>query len=126
MIVKVMIGLAALLSTILVVAATKPKTFRIQRSTSIDAPPESVFVRKRQRKHTVDMLSPQPASKRGRCKGDPRVLCWATSPLQSENSQAAEPLIQGAVFITVFAPIHLGKMASTPCTNAYTTPTICG
>src|ERR1700674_2051308 len=44
MIVKVMIGLAALLSTILVVAATKPKTFRIQRSTSIDAPPESVFV----------------------------------------------------------------------------------
>jgi len=65
--------------------------------------------RKRQRKHTVDMLSPQPASKRGRCKGDPRVLCWATSPLQSENSQAAEPLIQGAVFITVFAPIHPGK-----------------
>jgi len=44
MIVKVMIGLAALLSAILVVAATKPKTFRIQRSTSIDAPPESVFV----------------------------------------------------------------------------------
>jgi hypothetical protein len=44
MILKVMIGLAALLSTILVVAATKPKTFRIQRSTSIDAPPESVFV----------------------------------------------------------------------------------
>jgi hypothetical protein len=44
MIVKVMIGLAALLSTMLVVAATKPKTFRIQRSTSIDAPPESVFV----------------------------------------------------------------------------------
>jgi uncharacterized protein YndB with AHSA1/START domain len=39
-----MIGFAALLSTILVVAATKPKTFRIQRSTSIDAPPESVFV----------------------------------------------------------------------------------
>jgi hypothetical protein len=39
-----MISLAALLSTILVVAATKPKTFRIQRSTSIDAPPESVFV----------------------------------------------------------------------------------
>ena len=39
-----MIGFAALLSTILVVAATKPRTFRIERSTSIDAPPESVFV----------------------------------------------------------------------------------
>jgi uncharacterized protein YndB with AHSA1/START domain len=44
MIVKVMVGFAALLATILVVAASKPKTFLIQRSTSIDAPPESVFV----------------------------------------------------------------------------------
>jgi hypothetical protein len=32
MIAKVMIGFAALLSTILIVAATQPKTFRIQRS----------------------------------------------------------------------------------------------
>src|SRR5260370_29033124 len=43
MIVKVMIGFAALLSPIRVVAATKPKTFRIQRSVGIDAPPEKVF-----------------------------------------------------------------------------------
>src|SRR5580692_5862569 len=43
MIVKVMIGFAVLLSTILVLAASKPKTFRIQRSVSIDAPPEKVF-----------------------------------------------------------------------------------
>ena len=43
MIVKVMIGFAVLLSTILVLAATKPKIFRIQRSVSIDAPPEKVF-----------------------------------------------------------------------------------
>jgi hypothetical protein len=40
MIVKVTIGFAALLSTILGLAATKPKTFRIQRFVSIDGPPE--------------------------------------------------------------------------------------
>ena len=44
MIVKLMIGFAVLLSTILVLAATKPKIFRIQRSVSIDAPPEKVFI----------------------------------------------------------------------------------
>jgi uncharacterized protein YndB with AHSA1/START domain len=44
MIVKVMVGFAALLATILVAAANKPKAFLIQRSTSIDAPPEGVFV----------------------------------------------------------------------------------
>ena len=43
LIVKVMIGFAVLLATILVLAASKPKTFRIQRSVSIDAPPEKVF-----------------------------------------------------------------------------------
>src|ERR1700721_2734085 len=43
MIVKLMIGFAVLLSTILVLAATKPKILRIQRSVSIDAPPEKVF-----------------------------------------------------------------------------------
>src|SRR5580692_985790 len=43
LIVKVMIGFAVLLATILVLAASKPKIFRIQRSVSVDAPPEKVF-----------------------------------------------------------------------------------
>src|SRR3984957_18205544 len=43
MIVKLMIGFAVLLSTILVLAATKPKIIHSQRSVSIDAPPEKVF-----------------------------------------------------------------------------------
>ena len=43
MIFRVMTGIAVLIVTILIIAATKPKTFRIQRSISIAAPPERVF-----------------------------------------------------------------------------------
>lgn len=43
MILRVVIIVAALTALVLIFAATKPKTFRIQRSISIDAPPEKVF-----------------------------------------------------------------------------------
>jgi uncharacterized protein YndB with AHSA1/START domain len=44
MILRVVIIVAALIALVLIFAATKPKTFRIERSISIDAPPERVFV----------------------------------------------------------------------------------
>jgi hypothetical protein len=43
MILRVMIITAVLTAAVLFFAATKPKTFRIQRSVSIDAPPERIF-----------------------------------------------------------------------------------
>jgi uncharacterized protein YndB with AHSA1/START domain len=43
MILRVVIIIAVWIALVLVVAATKAKTFRIQRSISIDAPPERVF-----------------------------------------------------------------------------------
>jgi uncharacterized protein YndB with AHSA1/START domain len=43
MILRVVIAVGVLIAMVFLVAATKPKTFRIQRSVSIDAPPERVF-----------------------------------------------------------------------------------
>ncbi len=43
MILRVIIVIAVLVALVLILAAIKPKTFRIQRSISIDAPPERVF-----------------------------------------------------------------------------------
>jgi uncharacterized protein YndB with AHSA1/START domain len=43
MILRVTIVIAVLIAMVLIVAAAKPKTFHIQRSISIDAPPEKVF-----------------------------------------------------------------------------------
>jgi uncharacterized protein YndB with AHSA1/START domain len=43
MILRVLIIVAALIAFVLIFAATKPTTFRIQRSISIDASPEMVF-----------------------------------------------------------------------------------
>ncbi|MGA2646155.1 MAG: SRPBCC family protein [Candidatus Sulfotelmatobacter sp.] len=43
MILRIMIVIAVFLATVFIVAATKPKTFRIQRTVGIDAPPERVF-----------------------------------------------------------------------------------
>jgi uncharacterized protein YndB with AHSA1/START domain len=43
MILRVMIIIAVLIAMVLIVAAGKAKTFRVQRSISIDAPPERVF-----------------------------------------------------------------------------------
>ncbi len=40
---KVLIGLAALVVVLLVVIATRPSTYRVERSTRIDAPPDVVF-----------------------------------------------------------------------------------
>ncbi|HUM11980.1 MAG TPA: SRPBCC family protein [Myxococcaceae bacterium] len=40
---KVLIGLAALVVVLLVVIATRPSTYRVERSTRIAAPPEVVF-----------------------------------------------------------------------------------
>ena len=44
MILRVVGIVVASIALVLIIAATKPKTFRIQRSVSIDAPPERVFV----------------------------------------------------------------------------------
>ena len=44
MILRVVMIVAALIGLVLTIAATKPKTFRIERSISIDAPPERVFM----------------------------------------------------------------------------------
>jgi uncharacterized protein YndB with AHSA1/START domain len=43
MMLRVMIIIAVLIAMVLIVAASKPKTFRIQRSIGLDAPPERVF-----------------------------------------------------------------------------------
>jgi uncharacterized protein involved in exopolysaccharide biosynthesis len=43
MILRVVAIVAALIALVLIFAATQPKTFRIQRSISIDAPPDRVF-----------------------------------------------------------------------------------
>jgi uncharacterized protein involved in exopolysaccharide biosynthesis len=43
MIWKITITIVVLIALVLLFAATKPKTFRIQRSISIDAPPDKVF-----------------------------------------------------------------------------------
>ena len=43
MIKKIVIVVAVLLAAVLIYAATRPDTFRIQRSASINAPPEKVF-----------------------------------------------------------------------------------
>src|SRR5688572_15089228 len=40
---KIAVAAAILLAVLLIVAATKPDTFRVERSTSIQAPPEKVF-----------------------------------------------------------------------------------
>src|ERR1700722_3179125 len=44
MILRVLIFVASSIALVLIFASTKPKTFRIERSISIDAPPERVFV----------------------------------------------------------------------------------
>jgi uncharacterized protein YndB with AHSA1/START domain len=43
MIWKITITIVVLIALVLLFAATKPKTFRIQRSISIDAPPDKIF-----------------------------------------------------------------------------------
>jgi hypothetical protein len=43
MILKVVVIVAALIALVLILAASKPKTFRIERSISIQAPSERVF-----------------------------------------------------------------------------------
>ena len=43
MILKVLIGVAVIIAAILIFAATKPDTFRVQRSISIQASPERIF-----------------------------------------------------------------------------------
>lgn len=43
MLVKISIAVVVLLAALLVYAATKPDTFRVQRATSIKAPPEKIF-----------------------------------------------------------------------------------
>jgi uncharacterized protein YndB with AHSA1/START domain len=40
---NIIAGLAAIVAAILIFAATRPNTFRIQRSTAIQAPPERIF-----------------------------------------------------------------------------------
>jgi uncharacterized protein YndB with AHSA1/START domain len=40
---KIAVAVAILLAVLLILAATKPNTFRVERSTSIQAPPEKVF-----------------------------------------------------------------------------------
>jgi uncharacterized protein YndB with AHSA1/START domain len=40
---KIAVAIAILLVVLLILAATKPDTFRVERSTSIQAPPEKVF-----------------------------------------------------------------------------------
>src|SRR5688500_8639371 len=40
---KVLIGLAALVAILLVVVATRPDTYHVERSTKIEAPPEIIF-----------------------------------------------------------------------------------
>jgi uncharacterized protein YndB with AHSA1/START domain len=40
---KVLIGLAAVIVVLLIVIATRPSTFRVERSTRIAAPPDAVF-----------------------------------------------------------------------------------
>ena len=72
MIVKVMVGFAALLATILVVAANKPKPFLIQRSTQLASQCSSteaavpsdhwpIGIRNRVSRSRVD-LTPRPGS----------------------------------------------------------------
>jgi hypothetical protein len=39
----VVVALAVSLAIVLVIAATRPDTFRVARSTSIKAPPEAIF-----------------------------------------------------------------------------------
>jgi hypothetical protein len=86
MIVKVMVGFAALLSTILGVAASRPKTFRMERSTSIEAPPESVFVLIDDLivdgSESVINMCPLPAGPESFCHADHGLR----SPHASENS----------------------------------------
>ena len=41
---KILIGLAAALALLLIVIATRPATFHIERSVTVAAPPESSFV----------------------------------------------------------------------------------
>jgi carbon monoxide dehydrogenase subunit G len=43
MILRIVIIVAVLIAGVLAFAATKPKTFRVQRSISINAPPEKIF-----------------------------------------------------------------------------------
>jgi uncharacterized protein YndB with AHSA1/START domain len=43
MIVRTLVVVAVLIAGVLIFAATKPKTFRIERTTMIDAPPERIF-----------------------------------------------------------------------------------
>src|SRR5450631_1877413 len=40
---KIAIAIVVLIAALLVFAATRPDTFRIERSTSINAPPEKIF-----------------------------------------------------------------------------------
>jgi len=40
---KIAVGVVVLLAAVLVFAATRPDTFRVERSTSIKAPPEKIF-----------------------------------------------------------------------------------
>ncbi len=40
---KIALVIAVLLAAIIIIAATQPDTFRVQRSTSIQAPPEKIF-----------------------------------------------------------------------------------
>jgi len=43
MVKKIAISIGILIAGILVYAATRPDTFRVERSTSVKAPPEKIF-----------------------------------------------------------------------------------
>jgi uncharacterized protein YndB with AHSA1/START domain len=43
MFIKILIGVVIVLAAVLIFAATRPDTFRVQRATSIKAPPEKIF-----------------------------------------------------------------------------------
>lgn len=72
--------------------------------------------RKCQRKHTVDRLNPQPASKRGGGPREPRPRLmsrdFTTSPA---NSQATQPLISAIIPIQRFVMTSFGSRRITSC-----------
>ncbi len=85
MIWKLLIGVAALLAIILLLAGTRPKTFRIERTINIEAPPEKVFEFINDL-HNWPLWAPQdkqdPSMKRtysGPAKGTGAVSQWTSS-----------------------------------------------
>jgi hypothetical protein len=92
------IVIAVLLAALLGYAATKPDTFRVQRATSIKAPPEKIFALINDL-HSWNAWSPyekkDPAMKRthsGAASGKGAVYAWegwkSPSPLPLPRSQS--------------------------------------